>query len=146
MTVRELSQLYYLKSFIERSERQLEDMEERCLLKSPALSGMPRKPGVSDIIGEATAACTDLESRIIQERAAYEAEKARLESYLYGIEDAHTRLIFTLRFVDLKNWIEVADEIGGNNTAASVKQACYRYLKSSNFVPHVTNECDKLSV
>ena len=128
MNLKDLSQLYCLERQIQRDERRLEDLRSRLVNISPKLSGMPAKPGASDAIGDAVPAIIDLEKKIEQEKAAFEQEKIDMELFLRRIQDAQLRLIFILRFVDLKSWNEVADEIGGNNTEASVSQACYRYL------------------
>jgi hypothetical protein len=147
MTIRELSQLYYLDKLIQRDEERLEQMRARLTNISPKLSGMPGQPGVSDKVGESVAEIVDLARQIEEERVRFEIEKARLENYLRCIEDTQTRLIFILRFVDLKSWEEVAAAVGGNNTEGSVKQACYRYLKEqakSKVVPNVPPNCDKV--
>ena len=129
MTLQDLSQLYYLDKQIQRDEERLEQMRARLTNISPKLSGMPGKPGASDKVGDGVAEIVDLARQIEEERAGFEKEKAKLEAYLRGIEDTQIRLIFILRFVDLKTWAEVAEAIGGNNTEESVKKVCYRYLK-----------------
>jgi hypothetical protein len=131
MNLKDLSQLYCLERQIQRDERRLEDLRSRLVNISPKLSGMPAKPGASDAIGDAVPAIIDLEKKIQQEKAAFEQEKIDMELFLRRIQDAQLRLIFILRFVDLKSWNEVADEIGGGNTDNSVKKLCYRHLKKS---------------
>lgn len=131
MTLKHLSQLYYLDKLIKRDEQRLEQMRARLTSISPRLDGMPSNPGPSDRTAECVAELVDLTARIEEDRKAYDIEKAKLEAYLRTIEDTQTRLIFILRFVDLKSWSEVAMDIGGNNTEGSVKQACYRYLKDN---------------
>lgn len=145
MKLQDLSQLYYLDKLIQRDEQRLEQMRARLTNISPKLSGMPGSPGASDKIGEGVAELVDLARKIEEERDNFEAEKAKLEHYLRCIEDTQLRLIFILRFVDLKSWNEVAASIGGNNTEGSVKQACYRYLKdNAKSVPNVPTTCDTL--
>jgi hypothetical protein len=131
----------------------LEDLRARLVNISPKLSGMPAKPGASDTIGESVPAILDLEQKIRQEKEVFEREKAEMEIFLRGIQDTQTRLIFILRFVDLKSWNEVAAHIGGGNTEGSVRMACYRHLKAERHkkpeedtknVLHVANEKNKL--
>ena len=55
-------------------------------------------------------------------------EKRILERYINTIEDDQTRMVFRLRFVHCMTWPQVAQAIGGRNTANSVKLACYRHL------------------
>ena len=58
-----------------------------------------------------------------------EEEKKKLEKYIGGIKDDQTRMIFRLRFIHCMTWPQVAETIGGRNTANSVKLICHRYLK-----------------
>lgn len=138
MNLKQLSQLYYLNKLIQRDENRLEQMRARLTNLTPTLSGMPGTPGPADKVGEGVAELVDLMTKIQEDRHAYEAEKAKLESYLRCIEDTQTRLIFILRFVDLKSWGDVASAIGGNNTEGSVKQTCYRYLRENK---EICSEC-----
>lgn len=131
MNLKDLSKLYYLEKLIIRDERRLENLRGQLVNISPKLTGMPAKPGASDSIGDTVAAILDLEKKIEQEKAVFEREKAETEIFLRCIEDTQIRLIFLLRFVDLKSWNEVADAVGGNNTDNSVKKLCYRHLKKS---------------
>ena len=132
MKLHELSQLYYLEKLIRRDEQRLEDMRCRLTCIGPKLSGMPAKPGASDTIGDTVPQIVDLMRKIEDERSVLEKEKAELEGYLRGIQDRQLRLIFILRFVDLKSWSDVAERIGGGNTENSVKKMCYRHLKKSD--------------
>lgn len=140
MNLKELSQLYYLDKLIQRDEQRLEDMRNRLTSISPKLSGMPGRPGASDNIGDSVPELVDLMRKIEEDRKAFDAEKAKLEHYLRCIEDTQIRLIFILRFVDLKSWAEVAVAIGGNNTEGSVKQTCYRYLRENK---EICSECSE---
>ena len=132
MKLHDLSQLYYLEKLIRRDEQRLENMRCRLTCIGPKLSGMPAKPGASDTIGDTVPQIVDLEKKIEQEKVIFERDKAKIEIFLRCIEDTQTRLIFILRFVDLKCWSEVAKVIGGNNTEDSVKKICYRYIKSES--------------
>lgn len=58
-----------------------------------------------------------------------EKRKSYIESFVEGIEDSLTRRIFRFRFINGFSWVRTALKIGGDNTAASVKMICYRYLK-----------------
>jgi len=57
------------------------------------------------------------------------AELKRLMSYIAKIDDALTRQIFSLRYIDQLSWSHVAQRIGGGNTAESVRKRHNRYLK-----------------
>ncbi len=59
-----------------------------------------------------------------------EIQKQDIENFVDSIDDSLTRRIFRLRFINGFSWIRTALKIGGDNTAASVKMLCYRYIKS----------------
>lgn len=49
--------------------------------------------------------------------------------FIDSIEDSLTRQIITLRYVNGLEWAQVAESIGGNNTADSVRKVAERFLK-----------------
>ena len=101
MTLKELSQLYYLNREIEMDQARLEALRAKASAPgSPNYDGMPKSP-------------------------IYEN---RLERYISEIPDSLTRQIFTLRFISGLSWLQVAYSIGGNNTEGGVKMICYRYI------------------
>lgn len=131
MSLEKLSGLYYMKKLIGRDAQRIEDLRARLTSTTTNMNGMPGSPNASDKIGDGIPEIVDLIRKIEEERLNFEIEKASLEIYLRRIEDPQIRLIFLLRFVDLKSWGDVASAIGGNNTDNSVKKTCYRYLKKS---------------
>lgn len=160
MTLKELSQLYYLKHEIEvdqsrldRLRREREQEEERLAMMRAAadrvggmkMDGMPRAVGgvhsgvenaviriaeQEERIRAKRAAIVCLESMISQRQTLALMECARLEDYIATIPDSMTRQVFTARFVAGMTWDQVADEVGGRNTPDSVKKTCYRYIKA----------------
>lgn len=133
MTVKELSQLYYLNREIEGDQKRLAELEE--LAKSPAsakLTGMPRAPGVGDPTGRYAAEIVDLQAIICAKQIQCIHERTRLERYIADIPDSETRWIFTLRFVNGLPWGQVAASLGAGNSPDRVKKVCYRYLDKIN--------------
>lgn len=129
MTLKELSQLYYLNREIEMDRQRL----ERLKLKSQSPSsvhfdGMPRGTSVESRVERYAAEIADLEAIIAAKHLQCIHERNRLERYINDIDDSRLRMIFKLRFVNGLQWPQVAAHIGGNNTAKSVSKACYRYL------------------
>lgn len=51
-----------------------------------------------------------------------------IESYISTVDDSIVRLIISYRVIENMDWNEVADNIGGGNTADSVKKMYYRYV------------------
>lgn len=132
MTVKELSQLYYLNREIEADQQRLDELE---LLvsspKSPNYDGMPHAPGYSDSLSRMVAEIVDLKALIAAKQIQCIHERNRLERYISSIPDSLTRQIFALRFINGLNWYQTAMHVGGGNTEDSVRQRVYRYLKST---------------
>lgn len=98
-------------------------------LGAQVITGMPHAPGVSDKVSSLVIEIEDLKSRIDYLESVCAQEKKKLEEYISSIRDDQIRLIFRLRFVHCMTWRQVAETIGGGNTATNVKLICYRYLE-----------------
>ena len=129
MTLKELSQLYYLNREIEMDQRRLRELEARALPGAQVITGMPHGTGVADIMGRYAAEIADLRGIIEAKHQQCLYERSRLERYIADIDDSLLRQIFTYRFVNGLPWLQVAACIGGNNTADSVRLACNRYIE-----------------
>ncbi|MBR2175475.1 MAG: sigma-70 family RNA polymerase sigma factor [Clostridia bacterium] len=133
MTLKELSQLYYLKKEIKRYEQKIEELRTKAEGTTQALSGMPGGGGNKDKVGTAATAIVSYENKINAAKQKCEVELKKLEDYIDSISDSRTRQIFMLRFVEGKSWNEAVDEVGGSED--SVKKICYRYIKKNKNCP-----------
>ncbi len=132
MTLRELSQLYYLNREIERDKRELERLKwESVSPRTQRMTGMPHGNGHENIMEMHIAAIADLEGIIRAKMKQCIYERNRLERYIADIPDSLTRQIFALRFINGMSWVQVAMHVGGSNTEDSVKKTCYRYLEKT---------------
>lgn len=133
MTLKELSQLYYLNREIENDRRRLEELEAKLTSpSSPNLSGMPRSTAYDNKIESSVADIIDLKAIIAAKQQQCIYERSRLMRYITEINDSLTREIFIFRFVNGLSWCQVAASVGGNNTEAGVKMICYRHIKDAN--------------
>ncbi len=128
MTLKELSQLYYLNREIEMDLRRLRALEARALPRAQALTGMPHGNGTADIVGDCAAEIADLRGIIEAKQHQCLYERSRLERYIASIQDSLLRQIFTYRFVNGLPWEQVAACIGGGNTGDGCRKAVKRYL------------------
>ena len=133
MKLRELSQLYHLSAEIKECRQRLKDLEDSLVrISAPEFKERSHPTGyVQSKIDALTAEIVDLKVIILSRETQCVAEKNRLERYIAQIDDSYTRRIFTLRFVEGLTWLQVAQKIG-NNTEASVRNACIRYLEKTN--------------
>ncbi len=129
MTLRELSIYYKLHEQLERNREMLSSLSAAAGPGAQVITGMPHAPGVSDKVGDLAAEIWDLQDRINYLESQCDEEKKKLEKYIGAIKDDQTRMIFRLRFIHCMTWLQVAEAIGGRNTATNVKLICYRYLK-----------------
>ena len=132
MTLKELSQLYYLDKEIELDRERLAELRANLLCpRSPDYDGMPRNPNPENALERCVAEIVDLEDVIRAKIEQRIYERARLERYISDIPDSLTRQIFTLRFIEGLTWEDVAAKAGGNNTAKNCSNICYRYIRQS---------------
>ena len=129
MTLKELSQLYYLNREIEMDRKRLQELEAQAVSITPNLSGMPHGSGVSDKVGRYAAEIADLKGIIEAKHQQCLYERSRLERYIADIDDSLIRQVLTYRFINGLPWEQVAACTGVGNTAAGVKMMCYRHLK-----------------
>lgn len=130
MTLKELSQLYYLNREIAADQKRLDELNRMIGAPSPPpISDMPRAPhGVESKVERLAAEIVDLQAIIAARQIQCIHERARLERWINEIPDSLTREIFKCRFVECMSWLQVARSVGGGNTEGSVKMICYRYL------------------
>ncbi len=129
MTLKELSQLYYLRREIEMDKRRLQELEAKAVPGSQVLTGMPHSAAVVDKVGDCAAEIADLRGLIEAKHQQCLYERSRLERYIAGIDDSSLRQIFTYRFINGLPWKQVAACVGGGNTEDGCRKAVKRYLE-----------------
>ncbi len=133
MTLRELSQLYYLNREIERDKRELERLKwESVSPRAQRMTGMPHGSGYENIMEQKIAAIADLEGLICAKMTQCIYERNRLERYIADIPDSLTRQIFALRFINGMSWVQIAFRVGGGNTSEGVRKRVYRHINRDN--------------
>lgn len=134
MTIKELSQLYYLDREIKREQCRLTELRTAATSTTARIFGLPGICSISDKTAIA-AMIADTETVIRAKMELAVVEYNRLNRYIASIPDSFTRQIIRLRFVDGLTWRQVAQNIGGNNTEDGVKKACYRFLAKNQSCP-----------
>ena len=133
MTLKELSQLYYLNREIERDQERLEQLRTSVSAPgAPNYDGMPKSPSFKNRLERYIAEIVDLEAIIQAKITQCLHERNRLERYIAEIPDSLTRQIFQLRFINGLTWVQIAFSVGGGNTEEGVRKRVYRYLEQEN--------------
>lgn len=130
MTIKELSQLYYLKREISNIERKIAKLEDEATDTSAKITGMPHSGKSGDKIGSIVAQIDYYESALNKNLAECASEFIRLNEYISACPDSLTRQILEYRFIDGMSWNQVADQIGGTSEYA-VKHTAYRYIRKN---------------
>ncbi len=128
MTKAELEQIYYLNRELKLWETELERVRCKSLVGSP-LPGNSHGSGVSDKVADRAERIIELENRIIAKRDEIQRLRDEAVEYIYSIPDSLTRQIIYYRCVSLMSWRKVAYEVGGYNTAESVRQIYSRFMR-----------------
>ena len=128
MTKAELEQIYYLNRELKMWETELERVRCKSLVGSP-LPGNSHGSGVSDKVADRAERIIELENRIIAKRDEIQRLRDEAVEYIYSIPDSLTRQIIYYRCVSLMSWRKVAYEVGGYNTAESVRQIYSRFMR-----------------
>ena len=131
MTLKELSQWYYINQTIQNDIEELEKLRAKSEPHGMKLSDAPRSTSRRNMVEEVALDIIEAEEKLTADLAKAQKAKAAIEEYINSVDDYQIRLIFKYRFKDLLSWREVADRIGGNNTEDGVKKKCYRFLKNS---------------
>ena len=130
MTRERLSQIYYLEKEQKMWEEKLRELEAASLIKGQEITGMPfantgeTSDKVMSLVVRKQTIATIIEE--IQERI--DEQKEEIYEYINTIEDSLLRQIVVYRCVSCMNWVQVANRIGGGNTAESVRKMYERSI------------------
>lgn len=130
MTKKELSQLYWLNREIEEEKRKLAELTAAASGGVQNITGLPHVGG-GDKTGNLAILIAEQRDLIELKVKQSVIEYNRLNRYIASVEDAQMRMILSLRYVNGLSWQQVADGIGGNNTADGVRKSHDRFLKLS---------------
>lgn len=126
MTIKELSNLFYISKEIKRLESELEEIS---VIGASVLDGMPHGTRAGDKVQSLVLKRQTLVEKIVKKQIEYIDEKIKIENFISSIDDAKIRLIARLRFVEFKNWYEIADEITPENKELVDSSTPRKYLE-----------------
>lgn len=127
MTSKQLDQVFNLT----REKRELEKM----LLEIPDITAVRydsigvSNSGISSPVQKIAEQREKIRELISMKLAEISVAEREILEYIFSINDSQIRRIMRLRHIELKSWLQVANDIGGNNTADSVRMMHDRYLK-----------------
>ena len=131
MTLKELSQLYYLNREIEDLKFKISELEAKATDTSVKITGMPHSAGAGDKIGRAVAELDYYRAKLTDRLERSRIELIRLTDYISACPDSLTRQILTYRFVNGLSWNQVAASVGSSITCEAAKKIAYRYIRNN---------------
>ena len=129
MTKQELSQVYYLRKEIQKLEEDLARQEALATKITQQLTDMPRGTGTHNQLCQAVERIVYCKDKINALLLDCTIEEMRIHKYIASIDDSMLRTIFTMRYLDLASWEDIALFLGGGNTGDGVRMAANRYLE-----------------
>ena len=128
MNKKELSKYYHLTNEIKDLQEKIKELD-LTLISSPLLTGMPHSNKVSNPTEQRNILILILKRKLeIREAKAME-ELIKIEDYISSIEDIELRQIFDKRYVQLKSWEVIANEI--HMSERNVFRKVSKYLKEN---------------
>ena len=131
MTIRELSRYFYINKQIKQLQNKLDVLEDQLLGgNSSQITGMPKNSNVSNPTEEVAIKIMELKEVIVNKRLKLIEEMIAIEKFIDTISDVEIQVIIRMRFIELKTWHEIAEELKYQRTAPYMKLK--RYLKKHN--------------
>ena len=129
MTSKQLDQVFNLT----REKRELEKM----LLEIPDITAVRydsigvSNSGISSPVQKIAEQREKIRELISMKLAEISVAEREILEYIFSINDSQIRRIMRLRHIELKSWLQVANAIGGSNTADSVRKMHDRFLQEN---------------
>jgi hypothetical protein len=110
MNKRELSKYYHLSMEIKDLEEQINELMNS-LIGSPILTGMPHGSGTGNPVEQKATLLLNLKNKLEKRRSEALKKLTKIELYIASMEESDVRLIFTKRYIQFKQWEDIAKEM-----------------------------------
>ena len=125
MTEKELSRLFYLKKEAARLENEIKKLRDKIGYRCPPMTDMPKGGGRDSL--DDVAALVDLERLLTEKKEKIEKERAKIEQFIFSVDDPEIRLIMRMRHIDCLTWERIGAELNMDRT--NVSRVYRRFLK-----------------
>lgn len=130
MTKEELEKLSQLNCALTRDMERLWELQSAVSGRTAAISGLPHMGLLQDRTGLYLAVIDEIKQLIMERVLDSIMEYAKLNEFVNEIDDPLVQQIILYRYADGLRWCQIAERIGGDNTADSVRRIVERYLHS----------------
>lgn len=129
MTKKELSRYFYLSLEIADLEERKKQLESTSI-GSAKLTGMPTVHSNTSPTERIVELIDELQRRIDKRKVEAMKEMMKIEKFLSEIQEIETRLIFTKRYIELKTWEQIGDDM--HMSSRTAQRMHKNYLDSLN--------------
>ena len=130
MTTEQLDQIYYLTKEKRMWEDRLRELPDITAVRYDSIG--VSNSGVSSPVQQIAEQREKIREIISAKLVEISFVEREILEYICSIDDSIMRQIMTHRHIELKNWLQVANAIGGNNTADSVRKMHDRFLQDNH--------------
>ena len=123
----QLNQIYYLTKEKQMWEDRLRELPDITAVRYDSIG--VSNSGISSPVQQIAEQREKIREIISAKLVEISFVEREILEYICSIDDSLMRQIMTHRHIELKSWLQVANTIGGNNTADSVRMMHDRYLK-----------------
>ena len=127
MISKQLDQVFNLTREKRELEKMLLEIPDITAVRYDSIGGS--SSGISSPVQKIAEQREKIRELISMKLAEISVAEREILEYIFSINDSQIRRIMRLRHIELKSWLQVANAIGGNNTADSVRMMHDRYLK-----------------
>ena len=126
MTKQELQQIRHLSNEIRILREHLSELEEQIGFGAIAQDGQPKGNKIGRPTEQQAIKLADTIAVIQAHELELQDIKLRAWAFIASLDDSLLRQIIMLRFIDGKNWVQVANAIGGNVTPDNCRMIFFR--------------------
>ena len=110
MTEYELMSLIFIQAEMARINERIAELEDEDGLGSMNMDGMPHSKTPGDPVARMAIAKAALHEELLDAKATLAEKELAITRYIKSVEDDEMRLIMELRFIDARDWFNVAVE------------------------------------
>lgn len=110
MTRKELSKYFYLSLEIKDLEEKIETLNTESI-SSSKITGMPVYHTNESPIERKVQLLIEYKNKLEKRKVRAMEEMIKIEKFISTIDDIETRLIFNKRYIELKAWDDIAEEM-----------------------------------
>ena len=107
MTKEELSKYYYLSKEIEQIQSKIDEIKSTYIGTSK-INGMPHSRTLTSPQERLMMLVEKYQQKLERKKTEAIKEMLKIETYLTNIEDIETRMIFNYRYIERKEWEQIA--------------------------------------